>query len=137
MFEPADGSYIQPKNRWNYRELKFKRVRASLRKVPHVELLEPRVLYSADVFFSLGLSPTIAAEDSAGDPDWPQHGGQSTALPVAKSTPANFNQTVSVAEFEIGELNSLPQPGEPDEATVGELNSHDSCLLYTSPSPRD
>ena len=87
--------------------MKFKRIRANPRKSPavHIESLESRVLYSADVF-GLGLNLPTAADDQTSDHDWPPHGGQQTVLPVAEPIAIDLKRTVSVAELDAGELNN-------------------------------
>ena len=110
--------------------MKFKRVRSNRRKSPvvHVELLEARVLYSADVFSGLGFNQPAAADELTSDYDWPPHGGQQTVLPVAEPASVDFKRTISVAELATGTLDSAPQP----DSTSGTV-SYTHLTLPTTP----
>jgi len=75
-------------------------VRPNNRKSPvvHFELLESRVLYSADVVSGLGFNLSSAADDLIIDHNWPPNGGQTSLLPVAEPASVNFKPTISVSE---------------------------------------
>ena len=98
--------------------MNFKRVRANIRKAPatHIEALETRVLYSADVLSSLGINLSTAADDLSDDPDWPPHGGQQSVLQVAEPSQVEFKRSISVADFATGELNSAQLTGQQEQA---------------------
>ncbi len=96
--------------------MKFKRVRANIRKRPvvHVESLESRVLYSADVFSSLVVNLPTAADDLSDVPDWPPHGGQQSVLSIAEPSQVEFKRSDSVVDLATSELRSSSESDVPD-----------------------
>ena len=116
--------------------MKFKRVRANLRKSPvvRVESLESRVLYSADVFSGLGIDQPTTADELTSDHDWPPHGGQQTVLPVAESPSIDFKRTIAVAEPATVALDNTPHP---DSASgMDELDSEISENPISTDNPQ-
>ena len=102
--------------------MKFKRAKAGIRQFPvvRVELLESRVLYSADVLSGLGINLPSAADDLDKDHDWSPLGEQGTVLPVGESRSVGF-ETVA--------LNNSPQLAETILADSDGLLADDGTQL--------
>ena len=104
--------------------MKFKRVKAGIRQSPvvRVELLEPRVLYSADVVSGLGIN--LPSDDLDKDHDWSPTGEQGSVLPVAESRSV---------DFETSNLLPVAETGSVDFETDHLLPLDESVALQNSP----